>query len=512
MSSPVKIRRWEFSGDLSESLPNALPQAISLETVNFHETSLELFDDYNRSIVSKGFALIKENGKFQLVSASDLSSIPLEGKGCRKQKAVFWWDFEQNEFQISLKNLLKLRAASPLATTTQQAQRYNLRNKDGKVIMRLLSESWLVSDLEIQSTLTAESLIGYDAEAKSITKRISSLDDFDSPSKTLAWKILEAVGSAQIPLSPKQAIQLNSEQSVHDAVSEITRTMIDISRATEAGIIEDTDTEFLHDYRVAVRKLRSVLKLIKGAFLNEDTKRLKDIFGDFARKTNRLRDLDVYLLNEQTYRSQIPDALKPGLNKMFSDFQKERSLQLRSIRRHLKSKTYQSSIEAQRNWLESAASSEGARAKLPIKQVCSKEIFKHFKLIPKTGVSINDSTPDEEVHELRIECKRLRYLLELFSSLYAPSGIKFVSKKLKRLQETLGNFNDYSVQQEFLFEYIESQKNLDNKTAAAVGGLIAVLNQSKKEARSLVTERFSEFNDRKTALVFKELFSKKGGN
>jgi len=67
-----------------------------------------------------------------------------------------------------------------------------------------------------------------------------------------------------------------------------------IARQNEDGIKADYDTEFLHDYRVSLRKVRSVLSLFKGENIA-----LKQAFSDIMKGTNQLRDLDVYLLDKQ---------------------------------------------------------------------------------------------------------------------------------------------------------------------------------------------------------------------
>ena len=56
----------------------------------------------------------------------------------------------------------------------------------------------------------------------------------------------------------------------------------------EPGIIGDYDTEFLHDYRVALRKVRSVLSLFQGVYSAKDTERLKLAVADVMKSTNKL--------------------------------------------------------------------------------------------------------------------------------------------------------------------------------------------------------------------------------
>ncbi len=67
-------------------------------------------------------------------------------------------------------------------------------------------------------------------------------------------------------------------------------------RWNEAGLRADLDSEFLHDWRVAVRRTRCLLGQLKQVFPAGETRRLRSELGWLARLTGPLRDLDVFLL------------------------------------------------------------------------------------------------------------------------------------------------------------------------------------------------------------------------
>ena len=99
------------------------------------------------------------------------------------------------------------------------------------------------------------------------------------------------------------------------------------------------------------------------------------------------------------------------------------------------------------------------------------------------GTSITPSSPDVLLHKLRIECKKLRYLLEFFSSLFAQKEINYLIKQLKILQDNLGDLNDLSVQQDTLRKYVETDSN--KRTLLALGILIGKLNARQVKVRLL---------------------------
>jgi CHAD domain-containing protein len=128
----------------------------------------------------------------------------------------------------------------------------------------------------------------------------------------------------------------------------------------------------------------------------------------------------------------------------------------------------------------------------------------------KIASSIEKTTPDSVIHELRISCKKLRYLMEFFTPLFDEESVKKLIKTLKNLQDNLGNFNDYSVQQAFLRHILDHDlgqfKGKEIQISEAVGALTAMLFRMQKKERNQVMNNFSRFNSEETRLLFKQLF------
>jgi len=113
------------------------------------------------------------------------------------------------------------------------------------------------------------------------------------------------------------------------------------------------------------------------------------------------------------------------------------------------------------------------------------------------------------LHRLRIDCKKLRYLLEFFSSLFPENQMQKLIKQLKQLQENLGDFNDLSVQQTFLIDYLQMIKPKSAQavmSAAATGGLITRLALSHQQVRSQFLSVFEQFDSPANRRRFETLF------
>ena len=119
---------------------------------------------------------------------------------------------------------------------------------------------------------------------------------------------------------------------------------------------------------------------------------------------------------------------------------------------------------------------------------------------------LHEDSPDEEVHELRILCKKLRYLLEFFGSLLDKKKLKSLVKKLKALQDCLGVFNDLSVQQENLLRYSREHPKASPLVHMAIGGMVSVLAQRQTEERYRVLDQVEKFLSPSISREFEALF------
>ena len=123
----------------------------------------------------------------------------------------------------------------------------------------------------------------------------------------------------------------------------------------------------------------------------------------------------------------------------------------------LKSKHYQKVMSDWHAYLNGDIPDDSsALAMRPIGEYAREIIFRRFKRVIKKGRRIGADSPDDYLHRLRIHCKKLRYSLEFFASLFPKKEVGRGIRQLKRLQGQLGDFNDLSVQQDMLHDYLSA--------------------------------------------------------
>jgi hypothetical protein len=158
---------------------------------------------------------------------------------------------------------------------------------------------------------------------------------------------LRAIGRRPGDYSNKVDAPITATMPAPQAAAAILLRLLDTIEVNVPGVLHDTDTEFLHDLRVAVRRTRSALKLFgdvlteqkegKARLTADEVARFAAEFKWVGDLTTPTRDLDVHLLGfeetARTLRAAKPDALEP-----FRDYLAQRRVrEYRALARGLRS-------------------------------------------------------------------------------------------------------------------------------------------------------------------------------
>ncbi len=485
------------------ALERLLPVSEIVKTVRY-------FDTFDWRLYQKGLALIQAGNAVYLQRISD-GEYPLQDQIEMKQhiEGRFWWMFPEGELRDTLRSALSVRALLLRAQVRQKVCGFGVLNADEKTVVRLFLTHTSAENRHV-ATLALRSVRGYERDFENLRRRFRKLD-VAHVAEDVFERVMNLAGCVPGDYSSKLNLNLNHEASGREATCEILKCLHDVMRQNETGIRADWDTEFLHDFRVAIRRTRSALTQIKGVLSEDAVAHFKDAFRQLGRSTNRLRDLDVYLLEEEAYRAMLPQSLQPGLDAVFSRLKSERRRALSDMVQVLDKPEYLNLMDSWATFLRGEQSRGGKDSAVPAIALAQKFIFKRFKQILKKGQAIGDHTPDEALHDLRIDCKKLRYLLEFFASLFPKDKMGKLIGYMKKLQDNLGDFNDLSVQQQELMAYLNEVLPRSRRAdrllcAAAIGGLIARLHDRQQAVRREFASAFATFSGKKNVRLYRDLF------
>ncbi|RCV64984.1 CHAD domain-containing protein [Methanophagales archaeon] len=473
------------------------------------------FDSFDWLLYKANLVLLKQDDTIYLEARKSFEVVA-ECPWRNKEEARFWWDFPDCELKTKLKDCLDVRALLPFLSFVQKREKLNILNNDEKTVLRLyLDERKLngdVSSTEPLRTVTLDPVRGYEDEFRDFYQFLVRFKVAE-PSETLFDLMLKQTGRKAGIYSSKVKIALTRDMGGSAATREILICLLNVMKQNEDGVIKDIDTEFLHDFRVSGRRTRSALSQIKDVFPDAELDRYKQDFRVLGQYSNKLRDLDVYLPNKEQYLAMLPENIRPGLDPFFMDLGKQRENELIRFVELLRSDFYRLLVCDWEAFLVSDAAHEVARkpvnAEKPVITLAKTFIWRRYKKIMKAGAKINNDSMDDKLHSLRIQCKKLRYLLEFFASLFPSDEITLLTKQLKQFQDNLGEFNDLSVQQKTLKVFLDTivpESDQAILVAAAIGGLITNLNMRQQHVRAEFSDQFRLFGQKEITKLFKQLF------
>ncbi len=480
-----------------------------------HTRELEVFDTFDWRLYARGRLLVKEGDSLILFDTRSDREL-ITQKASRKNDLRFWWELDDSPLRQYLRKILDMRALVRLVRLKKSINTVSLLNTEEKTVVRVAFELVAAAEKKASSRpLQVCKLIpvrGYPKQLKAAGMILSSAG-FTAEAENLLIAALEENRLQPGGYSSKINIPLRPEISAGEASRLILAHIVQSMRLNEPGIRKDIDSEFLHDFRVAVRRARSLLTLMKGVFDPDVNRSLKVDLQTVGKATNRLRDLDVYLLQQRRYEDRIPERLRSGITPLFTSLRRRRSRERTKTVRFLGSADYRriiARLEAVSRIDTDPGQSKTDYAGQPIKPLASRVIYRRYRKIIKAGKRIGESTPDNDLHRLRIECKKLRYALEFFQTLYPADDMKRLIKQLRSLQDNLGRFNDLSVQQDFLQAFlktIDGHKPNAVELAAATGALINRLHLEHRQVRDAFRGVFGKFNFPNNHQLYRRLFA-----
>ncbi|MFW5741227.1 MAG: CHAD domain-containing protein [Myxococcota bacterium] len=260
--------------------------------------------------------------------------------------------------------------------------------------------------------------------------------------------------------SPKQKAQPGPtfivQSSLAEAVTPKLDSWLDDLDAAIPRVIGDTDSEAVHDLRVAMRRIRSLLRVVRPVFGKFYVKIIRDELKKVADATGALRDEEV--LEETIAALSLGEAHRKALRPWAAQRAKREKALRESVVQMLKD----GALDAPRTHLR-------ALLRLPLPPGQDKEAHKfarktvfvaHAQVEALRSAEVNDVM---RMHDLRIAYKRLRYSVEALAPVLPPE-LRAWGQVATKFQKVLGNLHDHDV----ALDVVGEAKDLPDETRTAV--------------------------------------------
>jgi triphosphatase len=268
-----------------------------------------------------------------------------------------------------------------------------------------------------------------------------------------------AAGSKPAPVKAA-ASPLRPEMSVPEALAAVALDALAHLQANERGLLDGRNAEYLHQARVALRRLRSALRAFAPGVPQEPFTPLREELRLLAGTLGEARDADVFVAEVLARVGGGPHA---GLTALRNSALAARRNANRAARMAVRAPAYTQLILRLTQALariQTTATGETAT----LDAFAREALQRAHRKVRKRGRKLR-ALDFEALHRLRIACKRLRYATEFFAPL-APGESGDTLEALSAVQDILGRINDDATAWQLLDALAVEQASPDFQQAA----------------------------------------------
>ncbi len=241
------------------------------------------------------------------------------------------------------------------------------------------------------------------------------------------------------------------------------------------------DPEDLHDLRVAVRRLRALLRAAKALLLPDWSEPLREELRWLGGELGPARDFDVMLEHMRAEAAEL-EGDDAAFAEVLQRLEAERAGARERLLAALTSDRYYALLAR----VEAAARSPHARAlDAPLEQLAAKE----FRKLDKAVGALGPNPTDQELHRVRIRGKRARYAAELAEPVVGKRAGGFV-KHAKAFQDVVGEHQDAVVAEERLRALVPALSS--SEAVLATGRVVERQRSRRRRARTAFPEAWSK--------------------
>jgi len=297
------------------------------------------------------------------------------------------------------------------------------------------------------------------------------LKPLDVPALARLAGLPAARGTRSGPVRSRTA-PLASTLSVNDAFRAVMAAGLAHLLANERGLRGSADPEYLHQARVALRRLRSALEVFSPPVPEPAVAPAARDLEWLAARLGPARDWDV-LMTDTLPPIEAEFGARRGLKAFSARCRRLRRSAGAGARRAVRSARYRRLTLRLSAWLAAegwrAHSEHAARAVLqcPVGDHARRVLEARYQRVRKRGRGLQELSA-ARLHRLRISIKRFRYAVDFFAGLYRGHAVGETLRRLSRLQDLLGAMNDAATAAELAVRVSRSRGDADTLEARGI--------------------------------------------
>ena len=242
----------------------------------------------------------------------------------------------------------------------------------------------------------------------------------------------------------------------------------------------DVDPEGVHQARVATRRLRSDLRTFRSLVEPDFASTVRDELGWLATTLGDVRDGDVLLERFHRRAAELAATEQAGADAIVATLEDDRNAAHARLLETLRSSRYAELLEILVRAANAPELSDSSRA--PAGDVVPELVRRPWHSLKKRVKALDESPTDEQLHQIRIRTKRLRYAADAVVPIVGKPARTF-ARAAAGLQEVLGDLQDAVVATRWLDDWRAHRREPGEIRAAE-----ALARSERVEAARLHTE------------------------
>ena len=248
-----------------------------------------------------------------------------------------------------------------------------------------------------------------------------------------------ADGEAPRPVKAR-APRLEAAMTPGEAARKVIGAALFQLQGNEDGVLACEDPEFVHQMRVALRRLRAALRVFRAEVGRKRARRLNGALRSVARTAGIARDWDVFETETLPHLMQHLGEEQEG-REAGPQVHARRAEARETLRVALRSPAHARVVLSLARWL--AGPPAGGEPQ-PLAVFAARAAARQHRKLARRAEGL-DPFDSPRRHKLRIQAKRLRYALDTFEGLFPPRQARAYLDALSDLQDDLGAANDAHV-------------------------------------------------------------------
>lgn len=357
----------------------------------------------------------------------------------------------------------------PVFTTTFKRETRRLRPAPGVEILMMIDQGTIetgpgidaISEVELELVHgTAQDLF---ALAGALAEHVPLMPS-DRSKAERGYRLF--LGQPEAPRTAGKS-PLQARQSPLEAFRALAGDALQQWQDNTLGALAHDDPEYIHQLRVALRRLRCLLRLFRPALPEAFVEGWSEVLRDTATDLGDTRDLDVLL--DEILAPAEPEPLLPAalLDPLRAQAVAVRDAAREAVRERLTRAGHGQRIlgfSADLHRLDGdaldAAADLTAFARLQLGAL-RKRARKRF--------ASADILDPEQLHALRVSLKHLRYGLEFFRPLFDGKPVKHYLSAVRQAQTDLGYLNDAANARTLMLDWADTRPALGGPAHFVIG-------------------------------------------